>query len=50
MEADLESGGGRVNLGLSESEQPDIHREMPALGVDVEIRSRAQRRYSLEEE
>lgn len=40
----------KVNSGLNESEQPDIHREMPALGVDMEIRSRSQRRYNLEEE
>lgn len=39
-----------VNLGLNESEQPDSHREMPALRVDTEIRSGAQRRYNLEEE
>lgn len=39
-----------VNLGLNESEQPGIHREMPALQVDMERRSKAQRRYNLEQE
>lgn len=35
-EADLESEGGGGKFGLSESEQPDIHREMPKLAVVME--------------